>query len=85
MAAGDVLVDVADVSLTLGGNLILDSVRFQILDRERPGTVTGQIAALLRSAAVDCGVARLGSATRRTFTPPSSPEDSASAWRSRSR
>ena len=52
MAAGDVLVDVADVSLTLGGNLILDGVRFQILDRERPGTVTGQIAALLGPSGV---------------------------------
>ena len=52
MASGDVLVDVNDVGLTLGGNLILDGVNFQIRDRERPGAVTGQIAALLGPSGV---------------------------------
>ena len=52
MASGDVLVDVNDVGLTLGGNLILDGVNFQIHDRERPGAVTGQIAAMLGPSGV---------------------------------
>ena len=52
MAHGDVLVDVQKVGLTLGGNLILKDLSFRILDRERPGATTGQIAALLGPSGV---------------------------------
>ncbi len=52
MAHGDVLLDVQDLGLTLGGRLILDGVSFQILDRVREGATTGQIAALLGPSGV---------------------------------
>ena len=38
---------VEDVSLTLGGNLILDGVNFEIKDIKRPGCIAGQVVALL--------------------------------------
>lgn len=52
MANGDVLLDVQDVALTLGGRLILDGVSLQIVDRVREGATTGQIAALLGPSGV---------------------------------
>ena len=52
MADGSVLLDVQNVGLTLGGNLILKDLSFRILDRVRPGVVTGQIAALLGPSGV---------------------------------
>lgn len=52
MADGDILLNVDDVALTLGGRLILDGVSLQIRDRVRPGAVTGQIAALLGPSGV---------------------------------
>ena len=47
MAAGDLLLDVVDVALSLGGNPILAGVSLKIRDRVREGACTGQIAALL--------------------------------------
>src|SRR4029453_7115023 len=47
MAEGDVLLDVKDVHLELGGNLILQGVTFQVKDRVQTGKTTGQIVALL--------------------------------------
>lgn len=52
MADGDVLLDVQDLGLTLGGRLILDGVSFQVKDRVRPGETTGQIVALLGPSGV---------------------------------
>lgn len=52
MAVGDVLLDVQDLGLTLGGRLILDGVSFQVVDRVRPGETTGQIVALLGPSGV---------------------------------
>ena len=52
MAAGDVILDVKDVSLTLGGSPILHDLSFKIEDRVRPGVVTGQVAALLGPSGV---------------------------------
>ncbi len=49
---GDALLCVKDVSLTLGGNRILDKVRFDVLDRIRPGQTTGQIVGLLGPSGV---------------------------------
>ena len=52
MAANDVLFKVADVTLRLGGNLILEKLSFDIVDRVRPDKVTGQIVALLGPSGV---------------------------------
>jgi polar amino acid transport system ATP-binding protein/sulfate transport system ATP-binding protein len=52
MADGDILLDVKDVSQTLGGNRILDKLTFQVKDRVRPGHVTGQVVALLGPSGV---------------------------------
>jgi len=52
MVAGEVLFRAKDVSLRLGGNLILDKVNFDIKDRVRPDKVTGQIVALLGPSGV---------------------------------
>jgi NitT/TauT family transport system ATP-binding protein len=52
MAAGDVIIDVKDVVLRLGGNLILDGVTFEIHDRVRPNAVTGQVVGLLGPSGV---------------------------------
>jgi NitT/TauT family transport system ATP-binding protein len=52
MAEGDVLLDVRDVHLQLGGNPILGGVTFQVKDRVQPGKVTGQIVALLGPSGV---------------------------------
>ncbi|HUJ61063.1 MAG TPA: ATP-binding cassette domain-containing protein, partial [Kofleriaceae bacterium] len=52
MVAGEVLFRAKDVSLRLGGNLILDKVNFEIKDRVRPDKTTGQIVALLGPSGV---------------------------------
>ncbi|MBI4509306.1 MAG: ABC transporter ATP-binding protein [Deltaproteobacteria bacterium] len=52
MAAGDLLLDVKDVSQKLGGSQILEGVTFQVKDRVRPDKVTGQIAGLLGPSGV---------------------------------
>jgi NitT/TauT family transport system ATP-binding protein len=52
MSEGDVLVDVQRVGLTLGETRILDGVSFQIRDRVRAGTITGQVVALLGPSGV---------------------------------
>jgi NitT/TauT family transport system ATP-binding protein len=49
--AGLVL-DVRGVSLKLGGNHILHELDMQVVDRERPGETTGQVAALLGPSGV---------------------------------
>jgi polar amino acid transport system ATP-binding protein/sulfate transport system ATP-binding protein len=49
---GDVVLSVKDVSLRLGGQLILNDVCFDVHDRIRPGAVTGQIVALLGPSGV---------------------------------
>jgi len=50
--AGDVLVDIHEICLTLGGTKILDGVSLQVLDRVREGEVTGQVVALLGPSGV---------------------------------
>jgi len=52
MSAGEVLLKVHEVKLTLGETQILDGVSFEIIDRVREGTVTGQIVALLGPSGV---------------------------------
>ncbi len=52
MAAGDVLLQVRDISQSLQGNLILKGVSFQVTDLVRPGTTTGQIVGLLGPSGV---------------------------------
>jgi NitT/TauT family transport system ATP-binding protein len=52
MPANDVLFKAEDISLRLGGNLILEKLAFQIIDRVRPGKITGQIVALLGPSGV---------------------------------
>jgi NitT/TauT family transport system ATP-binding protein len=52
MAANDVLFKATDLTLRLGGNLILENLAFDIIDRVRPGVVTGQIVALLGPSGV---------------------------------
>ncbi len=49
---GEVLLSVKDVRLTLGTHLILDGVSFDVLDRIRAGTCTGQIVSLLGPSGV---------------------------------
>jgi NitT/TauT family transport system ATP-binding protein len=43
----EVLLDVAEVCLVLGESLILNQLSFQVVDRVREGTITGQIVGLL--------------------------------------
>jgi NitT/TauT family transport system ATP-binding protein len=50
--AGEVLLKVHKVKLTLGGALILDDVSFDVIDRVREGATTGQIVALLGPSGV---------------------------------
>jgi polar amino acid transport system ATP-binding protein/sulfate transport system ATP-binding protein len=52
VVAGEVLFRAKDLSLRLGGNLILDKVSFELVDRVRPDKVTGQIVALLGPSGV---------------------------------
>jgi polar amino acid transport system ATP-binding protein/sulfate transport system ATP-binding protein len=49
---GDVLLDVRDIKLSLGGSLILGGVSFEVIDRVREGVVTGQIVSLLGPSGV---------------------------------
>jgi polar amino acid transport system ATP-binding protein/sulfate transport system ATP-binding protein len=44
---GEVVLDVRDVRMSLGGARVLDGVSFTLVDRIREGTTTGQIASLL--------------------------------------
>ncbi len=50
--AGEVLLDVEGVKLTLGGSKILDGVSFQVIDWIREGTTTGQVVSLLGPSGV---------------------------------
>ncbi len=52
MGAGDVLVDVRDLSLRLGDHQVLSKVSFKVIDRVRPGKITGQIVGLLGPSGV---------------------------------
>ena len=52
MVANEVLFRARDVSLRLGGNLILEKLGFEIIDRVRPDKITGQIVALLGPSGV---------------------------------
>ncbi len=52
MSAEDVVLSVKDVTLRLGGQLILNNVCFDVHDRVRPNAVTGQIVALLGPSGV---------------------------------
>ena len=52
MSDGDVLFRIKDVSLRLGGQLILHELCFDVHDRVRPGVVTGQIVGLLGPSGV---------------------------------
>ncbi len=49
---GDVLLDVKKVRLTLGENLILDDVTFDVVDRIREDATTGQVVGLLGPSGV---------------------------------
>jgi NitT/TauT family transport system ATP-binding protein len=49
---GEVLLSVREVSLRLGGHPILTNVRFDVVDRIRPGVTTGQVVALLGPSGV---------------------------------
>ncbi len=50
--AGDVLLDVKDVRLRLGNAQVLGGISFQVIDRVREGTTTGQVVALLGPSGV---------------------------------
>lgn len=50
--AGDVLLSVRDVSLRLGGTPILDRLSFDVHNRQRPDTTTGQIIGILGPSGV---------------------------------
>jgi len=52
VANGEIVLSVDDVSLRLSGNLILDGVTFNVRDRIRVGTVTGQVVGLLGPSGV---------------------------------
>ncbi len=51
-SAGEVLLDVQGVKLSLGGSKILDGVSFQVIDWIREGTTTGQVVSLLGPSGV---------------------------------
>jgi NitT/TauT family transport system ATP-binding protein len=48
----EVVLSVRDISLRLGGNLILDKLSFSVRDRVRPGVVTGQVVGMLGPSGV---------------------------------
>lgn len=48
----ELILDVKDVSLTLGGHRILHDLDLRIVNRDRPGQVTGQIVSLLGPSGV---------------------------------
>lgn len=49
---GDVVLDVRDLRLSLGGAAVLDGVSFSLVDRIREGTTTGQVASVLGPSGV---------------------------------
>ena len=49
---GEVLLDISGVKLRLGDNQVLNGVTFQIIDRVREGTTTGQVVGLLGPSGV---------------------------------
>jgi polar amino acid transport system ATP-binding protein/sulfate transport system ATP-binding protein len=52
MSEGDILLDVKELKLALGETLILDGLSFQVFDRVREGTITGQVVGLLGPSGV---------------------------------
>src|ERR1700689_2865465 len=52
MSKDEVLLDVKGVRLQLGESLILEDLSFQVIDRVREGTVTGQVVGLLGPSGV---------------------------------
>jgi polar amino acid transport system ATP-binding protein/sulfate transport system ATP-binding protein len=52
MSKDEVLLDVKGVRLQLGESLILEDLSFQVVDRVREGTVTGQVVGLLGPSGV---------------------------------
>ena len=52
MSAGEVLLDVSKVRLSLGGTPVLADITFQVEDRVREGEITGQVVALLGPSGV---------------------------------
>jgi polar amino acid transport system ATP-binding protein/sulfate transport system ATP-binding protein len=52
MSKDEVLLDVAGIRLELGESLILNDLSFQVLDRVREGTITGQVVGLLGPSGV---------------------------------
>ena len=52
MSKDEVLLDVAGVRLELGESLILEDLSFQVIDRVREGTITGQVVGLLGPSGV---------------------------------
>ena len=52
MAIGDVLLEVREVSQRLGNHQILDKLSFEVRDRVRPETTTGQLVGLLGPSGV---------------------------------
>lgn len=52
MSTERVILDVQGISLTLGGNHILHDLSMQVVDRVRPGTITGQVVSLLGPSGV---------------------------------
>jgi NitT/TauT family transport system ATP-binding protein len=52
MPAGDVLLEVRDVGERLGNHQVLDKLSFKVIDRVRPGKVTGQVVGMLGPSGV---------------------------------
>src|SRR4029079_5773484 len=46
-AVSEVLFTIRGIQLRLGGRVVLEELDFEVVDRVRPGQVTGQIVALL--------------------------------------
>jgi NitT/TauT family transport system ATP-binding protein len=51
-SSGDVLLHVEKIKLRLGDNLILNNLSFEVIDRIREGTCTGQVVGLLGPSGV---------------------------------
>ena len=52
MSKDEVLLDVKGVCLKLGESVILEDLSFQVVDRVREGTITGQVVGLLGPSGV---------------------------------
>jgi ABC-type nitrate/sulfonate/bicarbonate transport system ATPase subunit len=52
MGAGDVLLEVKNLGLRLGDHQVLDKLSFKVIDRVRPGKITGQVVGLLGPSGV---------------------------------